>query len=198
MIAVVDYGAGNIFSLINALKYINRPFLLAQSGRDLDKCSKIILPGVGAFKNAVDKLKKQNLFEPLKEQAKTKPFLGICLGMPLLFEESFEFGHTEGLSLIKGSVVKLNVKLKVPHMGWNSIDIDKPDCQMLKGIENGSYYYFVHSYAADTTSEFIAARSWHGVDFPALVWKDNIFGAQFHPEKSGGAGLKMLENFCAL
>lgn len=198
MIAVIDYGAGNIFSLINALKYIGEPFLLAQSKKDLDRCDKIILPGVGAFKNAIKKLQKQNLFDCLKEQARVKPFLGICLGMQLLFEESFEFGHTEGLALIRGSVVKLSVKLKVPHMGWNAIEFDKPDCPMLNGIENGSYYYFVHSYAAETQPQYVAAHCRHGIDIPALVWKDNIFGAQFHPEKSGDIGIKMLKNFCAL
>jgi glutamine amidotransferase len=196
MIGIPDYGAGNLFSLTNALKFLKYEFITSDKAEDLDKCGKIILPGVGAFRDAVNMLKQKNLFDYLKDVGLKKPFFGICLGMQLLFEKGYEFGETEGLGLISGSVKLMKVPYKIPHMGWNSLVFKKEDCPLFEGVKNGSYMYFVHSYAADTAKENIAASCDYGMDIPALVQKGNVYGAQFHPEKSGNAGLKILDNFC--
>lgn len=197
MIGVVDYGAGNMFSVINALKYLKQSYITADNIQVLSGCDRIILPGVGAFKDAVNKLKKLQLFEYLKQQRGGKPFLGICLGMQLLFEKGYEFGETEGLGLICGSVRHLKVPYKIPHMGWNSLVFNKQS-PLLHGVKEESYVYFVHSFVAEAQNPDIAAYCEYGVQIPALVQKENVFGAQFHPEKSGSIGLKILENFCLL
>ena len=198
MIAVVDYGAGNIFSVINALKFLNQQCTLVREAKELDPCDKIILPGVGAFKDAVKMLKDRGLFEPLKQQGKIKPFLGICLGMQLLFDKGYEFGETEGLGLIGGTVELMQTRYKIPHMGWNSLVFDNKNCPLLKDIGEGSYVYFVHSFLAVTKKENIAAHCEYGLKVPALVENGNVYGAQFHPEKSGETGIKILNNFCNL
>lgn len=198
MIAVVDYGAGNMFSVINALKFLKQDFITTDNETGLNNCDKIILPGVGAFKDAVNMLSEKKLIQPLKELGKKKPLLGICLGMQLLFEKGYEFGETEGLGLIEGSVELMEVPYKIPHMGWNSLNFYNKDCPLLKGVEEKSYVYFVHSYMAVTDKKNIAAAADYGKDIPALVQNNSVYGAQFHPEKSGTAGLKILQNFCIL
>jgi len=195
MIAIVDYGAGNINSVKKALDYLDIESVLTDSPQVMERADGIIVPGVGAFPDAMRNLENKNLITPLKEQALKKPILGICLGMQILFDKGFEFEETKGLSLIDGKVIKLTAEnLKIPHMGWNSLKINKP-CALLKGIEEGDFVYFVHSYRADTDMENINAYTQYGEIVPALVSKGNVYGAQFHPEKSSEIGLKILKNF---
>jgi len=198
MIAVIDYGAGNIFSIVNALEYIGCESVLTSDKTVIEQADKIILPGVGAFPDAMKKLERSGLVETIKVQAKQKPFLGICLGMQLLFEKGFEFEETDGLGLIPGEVRRLETNgLKVPHMGWNSVKIENP-CALTEGMKDGDMVYFVHSYAAVTEDKYIALSSDYGGRFPALVHEGTVYGAQFHPEKSGNVGLGILKNFAAL
>ncbi len=198
MIALIDYGAGNLFSVKNALDYLNVNVKATKNIEDIKKASGIILPGVGAFKQAMDNLKESGLVDVILSEAKKKPFLGICLGMQMLFEESHEFEVAKGLGLLEGTVTKIEANdLKIPHMGWNSLKKNK-DCPLTNGIPNNSFVYFVHSFKANALTEDVVYYSQYGESIPALVSKGNIFGAQFHPEKSSEVGLKMLENFVAL
>lgn len=196
MIAVIDYGVGNLFSLSHSLSEIGAESVITSDVNKIKDCDKLILPGVGAFGDAAEKLKSTGLDQIIKEEcAKGKPLLGICLGMQLLFDKSFEYGEHKGLGLIKGEVLPLKdyIKdLKIPHMGWNSLDV-KDDNPLLKGL-NGSYVYFVHSFFAKC-DEGLSATANYGIDVTAAVRKDNVFGTQFHPEKSGKNGLKILELF---
>lgn len=197
-IGVIDYGAGNLRSVMKALKYIGADCDIVTDANDLKNCVAMILPGVGAFASAVQKLKEKNFFDEIKHQANDgKPLFGICLGMQLLLEKSYEFGETEGLGLISGTVERLDDKngtLKIPHMGWNCLkkNVKTP---LLNGIEDGDYFYFVHSFAAVTDSENVCAYSDYGDYFPAAICRNNVFGTQFHPEKSGEKGLLILKNF---
>jgi glutamine amidotransferase len=199
MIAIVDYDAGNIFSVKNALDYLGTPCKLTDNISELESADKIILPGVGAFPAAMESLNKKDLVKTLKVCAKKKPFLGICLGMQVLFSKGFEFSETEGLDLIPGEVKRIPVTDRViPHMGWNKLEV-KSDCPILKkGDEN--FVYFVHSFAGFPLNEnHLAATANYGIDLTALVWDGNYtFGAQFHPEKSGNAGLEILRRFVNL
>lgn len=200
MIAIVDYDAGNIKSLKNALDYLKIENILTNKPEEINSADKVILPGVGAFPAAVESLKKYQLIEPLKKAALEKPFLGICLGMQLLFDESYEFSKTSGLGFIAGKVDFLEDKnVIIPHMGWNRLEINH-DCKLLDGIGE-AYVYFVHSYRAQCKNdENLMAYSEYGtMKVPALV-SDNkyVYGTQFHPEKSGETGLKILRNFGAL
>lgn len=198
MIAIIDYGAGNLFSVKNALDYLNIPAVLTADPEEICRADEIILPGVGAFPDAMRMLNQTGLSPLLLEEAERKPFLGICLGMQMLFEKSYEFEETDGLGLIAGEIVKIPDKgLKIPHMGWNELEISR-FCPLLKGIPERSGVYFVHSYLAQTAEENISAVCDYGVKVPALVRRGNIYGAQFHPEKSGAVGLQMLANFAAL
>ncbi len=199
MIAIIDYGAGNIFSIENALHQINAEYILTNDIETIKNSDAIILPGVGAFKSAMEKLNSSGLIPTLKEQAKIKPFLGICLGMQMLFEKSFEFGECKGLSLLKGYVdIILEKDLIIPHMGWNKLEIQN-DCSLLEGIGDDAYVYFVHSYKAYCNDDVICAYSEYGSKVPALVSDGNfVYGAQFHPEKSSEIGLKILTNFVKL
>lgn len=205
MIGVIDYGAGNIKSVLNALNFVDSKnnIKLITAPQELAKCKKLILPGVGAFKDAMDKLNKNNLTQAIKEHiAQNKPFLGICLGMQLLFEKSYEFGECNGLGVFKGEILKFdetrfNVPLKVPHMGWNSCEFIK-ECPLTKGLEQSEYFYFVHSYHAKCDDELVLAFSDYGYKFVSAVAKDNVFGFQPHPEKSQNAGLCVLKNFIDL
>lgn len=199
MIAIVDYGAGNIFSVKNALDFLDIENKLTADAKDLENADQIILPGVGAFPWAMKKLNESGLVPTIKEQAKVKPFLGICLGMQLIFDKGYEFEETDGLGLIKGSVEKIKRKeLSVPHMGWNSL-VYNQKCPILSGITEGEYVYFVHSYAAKCDDDSIAAFCDYGGRVTALVYDGKyVIGTQFHPEKSGKAGLKMLKNFSEL
>lgn len=199
MIAIIDYGAGNIFSVKNALDYLGIENMLTSAPKAIENADEIILPGVGAFPWAMKKLNESGLVPLIKEQAKIKPFLGICLGMQLIFDKSYEFGETEGLGLISGNVKKLEREnLSVPHMGWNSL-IYNQECPILKDIDEGEYVYFVHSFAAECGNNSVAAYCDYGGKVTALVHDGNyVYGTQFHPEKSGKTGLKMLKNFSGL
>lgn len=199
MIAIIDYGAGNLFSVRNALNYLKLENKITSDKGEIVNADRIILPGVGAFGDAMEKLNKSGLVDIVKSEAAKKPFLGICLGMQLLFEKSYEFGEFEGLGLIKGSVklMKPEGNLSVPQMGWNALEYNKA-CPLLKGIQEGKYVYFVHSYAADCAEEDVYAYADYGGKVPALVGNGTVYGAQFHPEKSGEIGLGILRNFAEL
>ena len=199
MIAIIDYGAGNIFSVKNALDHLGIESELTNDKSKLEQADALILPGVGAFPAAMQKLNESGLVETIKEQSQKKPFLGICLGMQLLFEKSFEFGEQEGLSLINGYVDKIEEPdLVIPHMGWNKLEYNG-ECKLLEGLGDNEYVYFVHSYKAFCGDENLFAYCEYGHKVPAVVGDGKyVYGCQFHPEKSGRTGLKILENFAKL
>jgi glutamine amidotransferase len=199
MIAIVDYGAGNIFSVKNALDYLGMDNILTSDKKDIEIADAIILPGVGAFPSAMKMLDKSGLTYVLKSEAKKKPFLGICLGMQMLFSKSYEFEECDGLGFIDGKVDKINAPdLIIPHMGWNKLEILN-ECPLLSGLSDNSYVYFVHSYQAYCDDRNISAYCEYGGKVPALVFNgEYVYGAQFHPEKSGETGLQILRNFGGL
>ncbi len=198
MIAVIDYGAGNLFSVVNALDHIGAESIVTKNADDLERADKLILPGVGAFADAMKKLGETGLIPAIKEQAAKKPLLGICLGMQMLFDKSFEFGETDGLGLIPGTVELMTPPgLLIPQIGWNRL-IYNEKCALLDGLGDEPYVYFVHSYAAKCGSGNVAAYTDYGGNVPACVFSGNVYGCQFHPEKSGDCGLKILRNFLAL
>ena len=197
MIGIIDYGVGNLFSLRSSFAAIGVEAFVSGDATELAKADRLILPGVGAFGDAAEKLRRSGLDIFVKEQAAAgKPLLGICLGMQLLFEKSYEYGEHEGLGLLKGQVVgmagKLPADLKIPHMGWNALSLTKP-ARLLK---DGSYVYFVHSFYAENCDASLAAVTDYGIPITAAVEQGNIFGCQFHPEKSGNVGLEILKKFC--
>ena len=201
MIAIINYGVGNLFSLESSFNAIGQDVKVTSDAEDLKKAERIILPGVGAFEDAAKKLKSSGLAEPLLEEVKKgKPILGICLGMQLLFEKSFEFGEHEGLNLIPGSVRYIGevipAGLKIPQIGWNSLQLGvrSEESGIIKN--DGEYVYFVHSYAAFCDEKFITATTNYGADLTASVQNKNVYGVQFHPEKSGNVGLNILRAFC--
>ena len=199
MVGIIDYGVGNLFSLRSSFAAIGAEAFVSSDAAQLAKADRLILPGVGAFGDAAQKLKDSGLDTFVKEQAAAgKPLMGICLGMQLLFEKSYEYGEHEGLGLLKGQVVGMNGKLppelKIPHMGWNALRLTKP----ARLLEEGSYVYFVHSFYAENCADSIAAVTDYGIPITAAVEKDNIFGCQFHPEKSGNVGLEILRKFCEI
>ena len=197
-IAIIDYGAGNLFSVKNALDYIGADSTVTKSAVELEKADKIILPGVGAFADAMKKLGETGLIGTIKEQAQKKPLLGICLGMQMLFDKSYEFGETDGLGLIPGTVELMTPPdLLIPQIGWNRL-IYNEKCALLDGLGDEPYVYFVHSYAAKCDGKNVAAYTDYGGNVPACVFGGNVFGCQFHPEKSGETGLQILKNFIAL
>ncbi len=199
MIAIIDYGAGNIFSVKNALDYLGLENKLTSDKEEIKAADAIILPGVGAFPAAMKMLGETGLVETIKEEAAKKPFLGICLGMQMLFEKGYEFEECDGLGLIKGSVRFMEEPdLIIPHMGWNKLE-KLNDCKLLEGLSDNEFVYFVHSYKAECNDENIAAYSEYGGRVPALVFDGKfVYGAQFHPEKSGSTGLAILKNFGGL
>lgn len=199
MIAVIDYNVGNLFSVKNALDYIGEENIVTSDKKAIEKADAVILPGVGAFKKAMEELKSRSLDTVLKEESQKKPLLGICLGMQMLFDKSYEFGECEGLSLIPGEIKLIPVTgLKIPHIGWNSLKF-KNSSPLLNKIKENSYFYFVHSYMAFTEDKYISAYAEYGTEITAEVWNGKyVFGSQCHPEKSGEPGLKLLKNFCAL
>ena len=199
MTAIIDYGAGNLFSVKNALDFLGIENKITNSPDDLRSADRLILPGVGAFPDAMRMLNESGLVEVIKEEVQKKPLLGICLGMQMLFEKGYEFGETDGLGLIPGSVKLMHPagELPVPHIGWNSLEFNEP-CKLLDKCENGEYVYFVHSFAAECDSRSVAAYCDYGMKIPALVFEGNVYGAQFHPEKSGETGLNILRCFAAL
>lgn len=196
MIAIIDYGAGNIFSVKNALDYLGLENKLVSDAESVKAADAVILPGVGAFPAAMEKLNNTGLVDTIKEEAAKKPFLGICLGMQLIFEKGYEFEECDGLGLIKGSVRKMEApELIIPHMGWNKLELLNK-CPLLENVGDDEYVYFVHSYKAECADENIAAYCEYGGRVPALVFDGKfVYGAQFHPEKSGDTGLKILKNF---
>lgn len=194
-IAIVDYGAGNLFSMKNALDYIGARSIITSEPEALERSAAVLLPGVGAFPDAMNKLRAAALTGALCASARRKPFLGICLGMQVLFELGTEFSETPGLGLLPGRVVRLQAAgLPVPHMGWNSLRI-RAATPLLDGVDAGSCVYFVHSYRADTDSACVLADTEYGETVPAAVGRGKVFGCQFHPEKSGEVGLTILRNF---
>ena len=200
MIGIIDYDAGNIRSVEHALKSMDVPYVLSSDPEVLKKADKLILPGVGAYGDAMEKLNASNLTNTIKElTGNGKPLLGICLGLQLLFESSEESPGVEGLGILKGHILKLpsDGSLKIPHMGWNSLSMPK-ESRLLKGIKEGSYVYFVHSYYLKADEDVVIATSDYGVTIHAAVEKDNIFACQFHPEKSSDTGLQILKNFVSM
>ena len=202
MVAIVDYGAGNVRSVVNAFEAIGQKPILTSDPDKLVKASGIVLPGVGAFRDCVESLKRLKLIEPLNELVvhEEKPYLGICLGMQVLAEESLEGGVHKGLGWIRGRVEVLapNEKtFRVPHMGWNDVQTLTP-CHLFAGLGDSPVFYFVHSYQLQVhreEAEKVTATCWHGTIVTAAVQKNNIFGTQFHPEKSQESGLRLLKNF---
>lgn len=198
MIAIIDYGAGNLFSVKNALDFLKIENCVAKDPETIRQADAMILPGVGAFPDAMEMLERKGMVSVICEEAGKKPLLGICLGMQLLFESSSEFGTTKGLGLIPGKVIKIDSHgLKIPHMGWNDLKVLHP-CTVTEEMAEDTYVYFVHSFRADTEEENISCYTEYGERIPALVHRGFVYGAQYHPEKSGEAGLKMLKNFAKL
>lgn len=201
MIGIIDYGMGNLFSVSKALERIGIPYVISESPEELNNTKGVILPGVGAYKDAMARLRETNLDQFIHQYVDSgRPLLGICLGMQLLFEESEENGRFEGLGLLKGRIVHIpdrdanGERLKVPHMGWNKLHFHQ-DAPVLEGIEDG-YVYFVHSYYADGVDEnALLASADYGVQVPAVVGQKNVSGMQFHPEKSSKTGMQLLTNF---
>lgn len=198
MIVIIDYGRGNLKSVYNAMKRIGCDVEISSDPIKLQKAKGLILPGVGAFDDCMNTLENTGLIPVIKEEVKKgKPFLGICLGMQLLFDDGYEGEYTKGLGFIKGSIKKMEEdNLRIPHIGWNNLEINKEDI-LLKGLKNEAYVYYVHSYCAvDVSDDNLVAYSKYGnIMIPGLVRKDNVMGAQFHPEKSGEEGLVILKNF---
>ncbi|MBU3811861.1 MAG: imidazole glycerol phosphate synthase subunit HisH [Candidatus Niameybacter stercoravium] len=198
MIAIIDYDMGNLRNVQKALQNIGAESIITKDPVEIYEADKIILPGVGAFKDAIYTINHSGLRTVLDESvAFGKPFLGICLGMQLLFDRSYENGTYEGLGYIPGEIVKLDVLLKVPHVGWNTLEITK-EMPLFSGIKQESYVHFVHSYHMKGSEQYISAYTQYGERFGVAVQKDNLYGMQFHPEKSGEVGLKILKNFVRL
>ena len=205
MIAVVDYGVGNLFSLKSSLASIGAEAVVSGDEAVIRSADKILLPGVGAFEDAARKLRECGLDKVIcDEAAKGKPILGICLGMQMLFEKSFEYGEHKGLGLIKGEVRPIaeviGEGLKIPHIGWNALDFpkNKEKNELFKYLKEGDFVYFVHSYYGANCEDSVIATSEYGAPLTAAVASNNVYGCQFHPEKSGEVGLKILKAFCEM
>lgn len=197
-IAIVDYGAGNLLSVSKAMEFLGFSVCITGEAKEIERADAVILPGVGAFPDAMDNLRATGLDRAVIAAAEQKPLLGICLGMQMLFDSGEELEHREGLGLIPGYVDKIDTPLKLPAIGWNSLSF-KNDCPMLRGLDDGAYVYFVHSFCGHVKErEHLAASTDYGTEVTALVWRDYVYGAQFHPEKSGETGLQMLKNFWEL
>jgi glutamine amidotransferase len=194
-VGIVDYGVGNIYSLMKAFQHLEIDVAVSKEARVLDNCSGIVLPGVGAFRDASSNIRAEGLDRIILDQAaKGKLIMGICLGMQLLFDYSTEGGIFEGLGLLKGRVDRIPEGVKVPHMGWNTLNLSK-ESKLLQGVREGDYVYFVHSYyVKEADSSDICAYSSYGAFVPAVASRENVYGLQFHPEKSGETGLKILKN----
>ena len=203
MIAIIDYGVGNLFSLKSSLAMIGAQAVITGDADVLRSADRLILPGVGAFGDARQKLAQTGLDAALcAEAARGKPVMGICLGMQMLFDKSLEYGEHEGLGLIPGEVVpmagRLPEELKIPHIGWNALNIKAPDHPLMKHTQSGDCVYFVHSFYAADCADSVIATAEYGIDVTAAVAKGNVMGCQFHPEKSGTVGLGILKAFCEL
>ncbi len=201
MIAIVDYGVGNLFSLKSSLAAIGADGVVTADPEVLHRSDRILLPGVGAFGDAAEKLRASGLADVVVAEAKAgKPILGICLGMQLLFERSFEYGEHEGLGLIPGEIRPIEEVIpadyKIPHIGWNALDFGGKTSPLFRHIHDGDFVYFVHSFYATKCDEHVIATAEYGAPLTAAVARDNVFGCQFHPEKSGTVGLNILKAFC--
>lgn len=202
MIRIIDYGVGNLFSLRSSLRAIGIDADYTGDPAEIRKADKLILPGVGAFRDAREALRSTGLDRVVQEEAGTgKPLMGICLGMQMLFDRSYEYGEYEGLGLIPGEIVPMEGRipkdLPIPHIGWNELMLKQPS-PLMKNTANGDYVYFVHSYYAETPAEYVIATTDYGVEMTAAVQNDNVYGCQFHPEKSSEVGLSILKAFCEL
>jgi glutamine amidotransferase len=205
MISIIDYGVGNLFSICSSLKYIGKAAEITGDSEKIRRSDKIILPGVGAFEDAAAKLRESGLDQIVRaEAAKGKPLLGICLGMQMLFDKSYEYGEHQGLGLIAGNVVSMEPVVpkdyKIPHIGWNGLHFpkDKPKSPLFQYINEGDHVYFVHSYYAADCDGAVIATAEYGAELTAAVNDKNIYGTQFHPEKSGAVGLGILRAFCEI
>ncbi|MEM2133226.1 MAG: imidazole glycerol phosphate synthase subunit HisH [Candidatus Freyarchaeota archaeon] len=198
LIGIIDYGMGNLRSLENALRMVGANCIVSSREKELANSDALALPGVGAFRDAIKNLKPLTNFI-LKYVKEDKPLLGICLGMQLLFSESTEDGLYQGLDIISGRVVKLPPSVKIPHIGWNTLLLEKKDSALIEGIPDNSYVYFVHSYyAIPEDSKVTVAWTDYGVRFPSIIQYGNVYATQFHPEKSGEVGIRLLKNFVKL
>ncbi len=201
MIAIIDYGMGNLRSVQKAFEKVGHQAVVTSDPAQVAAAAKVVLPGVGAFEDAAAELRRLDLVKPVLQAIDSgKPFLGICLGLQLLFDVSYENGRHEGLGVLRGECVRFDLpkEYAVPHMGWNQLNIRRP-APVLSGVAEGAYVYFVHSYyVVPKDAEVIAAETDYGGPFCAMVWRDNVFATQFHPEKSQAEGLKMLKNFAEL
>lgn len=202
MIAIIDYGIGNLFSVVSSFKYIGADAIVTSDPEKIKECDRILLPGVGAFEDAAKKLRETGLDKVIIKEANAgKPILGICLGMQMLFEKSYEYGEHNGLGLLKGRVIGMqgviDEKLQIPHIGYNDL-IFKKNHPLLKYINEGDFVYFVHSYYAVDCDDSLVAYAEYDKDITAIVAKDNVMGCQFHPEKSGEVGLNILRAFCEM
>ena len=201
MIKIVDYGMGNLRSVQKAFEKLGVQATICSNASELPDAEKMVLPGVGAFRDAIGELQKQGMVEPIREHVESdKPFLGICLGLQLLFDVSYEDGRWEGLGVIPGKVVRFEDQpgLKIPHMGWNRLQIAAQP-GLLSGIPNDSYFYFVHSYyVVPEDDSVVVGRTEHGTRFVSAIGRGNLFATQFHPEKSQRVGLQLLSNFAAM
>ncbi len=197
-IAIIDYGAGNLMSVHNTLDYLGYDNRIASTPETIRQAAGVVLPGVGAFPDAMQALEHSGLIEAVLEAARQKPFLGICLGMQLLFDESDEVRPTKGLGLLPGRIERIRTSLKLPQIGWNALHIERANA-LTQGVQEGDYVYFVHSFAAcPARAEDLSCTTDYGIQVPAMVARDNLFGCQFHPEKSGPVGLTMIKNFAKL
>lgn len=201
MIAIIDYGMGNLRSVQKGFQRVGHEAIVTSDPAEVDRAPKVVLPGVGAFEDAMAELQRRRLIEPvLKAIDSGRPFLGICLGLQLLFETSYENGRHKGLGVLKGEVVRFELppQYSVPHMGWNQLQIRRR-APILEGIDEGTHVYFVHSYyVAPADAEVIATETEYDRPFCSMVWRDNLFATQFHPEKSQADGLHVLKNFAEL
>jgi len=207
LVTIVDYGMGNLRSVAKAIEKVGHQANVTSNPGHIANAERLILPGVGAFRDAIARLKEDGLVPVIQEYIeKGNPFLGICLGLQLLFERSYEDGEYQGLGILKGDVVRFDPPpiadsppLKVPHMGWNQLIVTKPDNPLLRGISESASVYFVHSYyVRPADSSLVATQTDYGQRFTSMVWRDQLFAAQFHPEKSQSVGLAMLKNFAEL
>lgn len=202
MIGIIDYGVGNLYSVSCSLDAIGQQNIIVTDPSMLSRCDRLILPGVGAFGDAAIALKKSGMFDPLIREAQNgTPLLGICLGMQLLFEKSREFGEHEGLGLIPGEIVPIKPIVgdnKVPHIGWNALSLSEPKSKLYKYLSEGDHVYFVHSFHGECDKKYISATTDYGAVITASVENKNVYGTQFHPEKSGNVGLSILRAFCEI
>jgi len=203
MIAIIDYGVGNLFSLKSSFESIGQQAVVTADAEVIRKADQVLLPGVGAFADAAAKLRASGMDrEVIRAAAGGKPVMGICLGMQLLFERGFEYGVHTGLGLIEGDIRPIadviDPSLKIPHMGWNALNFTRNDCPLFKYVKEGECVYFVHSYYAAGCEKFTVANAEYSAPLTAAVWKNNVYGCQFHPEKSGKTGMNILRAFCEL